>query len=50
MRLEEGEAEPWEVEEQRYEWKPPTDSISDIEELHAGKREHMVHPGQAGTH
>jgi hypothetical protein len=50
MRLEEGEPEPWEVEEQRYEWAAPADSISDVEELHAGKREHMVHPGQAGTH
>lgn len=50
MRLEEGEAEPWEVEEQRYEWDAPIDSISDIEEPHAGLREHMVHPGQAGTH
>jgi hypothetical protein len=50
MRLEEGEAEPWEVDEQRYEWAAPADSISDVEELHAGKREHMIHPGQAGTH
>jgi hypothetical protein len=50
MRLEEGEAEPWEVRERRYEWKAPADSISDVEEPHAGKREHMIHPGQAGTH
>jgi hypothetical protein len=50
MRLEEGEPEPWEVEEQRYEWEAPADSITDVEELHAGKRDHMVHPGQAGTH
>lgn len=50
MRLEEGEPEPWEVEEQRYEWTAPADSISDIEELNAGEREHMIHPGQAGTH
>jgi hypothetical protein len=50
MRLEEGEPEPWEVEEQRYEWQAPADSISDVEELHAGAREHLVHPGQAGTH
>ena len=28
MRLEEGEPEPWEVEEQRYEWKAPADSIN----------------------
>jgi hypothetical protein len=50
MRLEEGEPEPWEVDEQRYEWEAPADSISDVEEPHAGKREHMIHPGQAGTH
>jgi hypothetical protein len=50
MRLEEGEPEPWEVPEQRYEWEAPADSISDVEELHAGAREHQTHPGQAGTH
>lgn len=50
MRLEEGEPEPWEVDEQRYEWDAPADSISDVEEPHAGLREHMIHPGQAGTH
>jgi len=50
MRLEEGEPEPWEVEEQRYEWVAPADSISDVEELHSGAKEHLVHPGQAGTH
>jgi hypothetical protein len=50
MRLEEGEPEPWEVEEQRYEWKAPADSISDVEELPASAKEHQVNPGQAGTH
>ena len=50
MRLEEGEPEPWEVDEQRYEWSAPADSISDIEELHAGAEGHQIHPGQAGTH
>jgi hypothetical protein len=50
MRLEEGEPEPWEVEEQRYAWETPADSISDVEESHAGAREHHVQPGQAGTH
>jgi hypothetical protein len=29
MRLEEGEAEPWEVKEQRYDWLAPDDSLSD---------------------
>ncbi len=50
MRLEEGEPEPWEVEEQRYGWKAPADSVSDVEELPAGASEHQVNPGQAGTH
>lgn len=50
MRLEEGEPEPWEVEEQRYEWQAPPDSISDVEDLHAGAKDHLVQPGQAGTH
>ena len=50
MRLEEGEPEPWEVEEQRYEWEAPEDSISDVDEPHTGTRERLVHPGQAGTH
>jgi hypothetical protein len=29
FRLERGEAEPWEVEEQRYEWSAPLDALSD---------------------
>jgi hypothetical protein len=29
IRLERGEAEPWEVEEQRYEWDAPANSVSD---------------------
>lgn len=29
VRLERGEPEPWEVEEQRYEWVAPIDSVSD---------------------
>ncbi|WP_263357257.1 gluconate 2-dehydrogenase subunit 3 family protein [Acidicapsa ligni] len=29
MRLEGGEAEPWEVDEQRYDWLAPEDTISD---------------------
>jgi hypothetical protein len=50
MRLEEGEPEPWEVNEQRYDWNPPADSISDAEEMHGGGTGHQVHQGQAGTH
>lgn len=50
MRLEEGEAEPWEVNEQRYAWAAPADSISDVEEAHGTGKEHQTHPGQGGTH
>ncbi len=32
MRLENGLPEPWEVEEQRYEWLAPVDSLSDLDE------------------
>jgi len=50
MRLEEGEPEPWEVEEQRYEWSAPDDKLSDVEEAHGTGGEHQTHHGQAGTH
>jgi hypothetical protein len=50
MRLEEGEAEPWEVNEFRYEWDAPADSLSDVEEPHGAGLEHQTHAGQAGTH
>jgi hypothetical protein len=50
MRLEEGEPEPWEVVEQRYEWAAPDDSLSDTEEAQGSNVEHQAHHGQAGTH
>lgn len=50
MRLEEGEPEPWEVAEQRYEWAAPDDSLSDTEEAQGGEAEHQTQHGQAGTH
>jgi hypothetical protein len=50
MRLEEGEPEPWEVNEQRYEWNAPADTISDAEQSHDSANEHQTRPGQAGTH
>jgi hypothetical protein len=50
MRLEEGEPEPWEVTEQRYDWNPPVDTISDVQEQHGSGAEHQTHPGQGGTH
>jgi hypothetical protein len=50
MRLEHGEPEPWEVDEQRYEWEAPASSLSDpkTKEIAA----HSEHPaaGQGGTH
>lgn len=48
MRLEEGEAEPWEVDEKRYEWLAPSDTISDQPQPN-GEQE-SSHHGQAGTH
>ncbi|MGC2657504.1 MAG: gluconate 2-dehydrogenase subunit 3 family protein [Bryobacteraceae bacterium] len=50
MRLERGEAEPWEVEEKRYEWEAPDTSISGKHEPIAGLLEHLGSPGQGGTH
>lgn len=50
MRLERGEAEPWEVEEQRYEWQAPATSVSDTYEAIGGISEHEAAPGQGGTH
>jgi hypothetical protein len=49
MRLERGEAEPWEVEEQRYEWAAPESSVSDKFTPVGGKEEHHGGP-QGGTH
>jgi hypothetical protein len=50
MRLEEGEPEPWEVGEQRYEWAAPEDTLSDVEEPHGTGQSHQTHQGQGGTH
>ena len=50
MRLEEGEPEPWEVDEQRYEWAAPPYTLSDTDESHGTGAEHQTHPGQGGTH
>lgn len=49
MRLEEGEPEPWEVKEQRYDWQPPADTISG-EKQESGAGDHQAHQGQGGTH
>jgi hypothetical protein len=48
MRLEGGEAEPWEVNEQRYQWLAPDDTLSD-QPQNTGQQE-ASHHGQAGTH
>ncbi len=50
MRLERGEAEPWEVEERRYEWEAPRACVSDPPEDEVAA--HKGHPpaGQGGTH
>jgi hypothetical protein len=49
-RLEHGEPEPWEVNERRYHWKAPEDSVSDPTEKEIAA--HSEHPpaGQGGTH
>jgi Gluconate 2-dehydrogenase subunit 3 len=48
-RLEGGLPEPWEVDEQRYEWRAPLTSLSDrYEESAAGSE--TSHQGQGGTH
>lgn len=50
MRLEEGEPEPWEVDEVRYTWDGPPDTLSDAEIAHGTGAEHQTHHGQGGTH
>lgn len=47
MRLERGDAEPWEVGEQHYDWLAPDDTLSDHPQT--GGQE-SPHHGQAGTH
>lgn len=48
-RLEGGLPEPWEVDEQRYEWDAPPNSISDAYEQ-TGAGSETTHHGQGGTH
>lgn len=49
MRLEHGRPEPWEVEEQRYEWSGPPWSASNRYEPIGGEQGATI-PGQEGTH
>lgn len=49
MRLEGGQPEPWEVDEQRYTWQAPAASLSDVAIY--PEAEFKKHPpGQGGTH
>ncbi|HEX4086370.1 MAG TPA: gluconate 2-dehydrogenase subunit 3 family protein [Chthoniobacteraceae bacterium] len=50
FRLENGEPEPWEVEESRYEWEAPPGALSDP--AGGGTAAHSEQPplGQGGTH
>lgn len=48
IRLERGEPEPWEVEEKRYDWTPPTTSVSG--EVCISDEHDQSHAGSGGTH
>ena len=49
MRLENGLPEPWEKDEQRYEWNAPADSLSELDEDGAPPEHGSLH-GHGGTH
>ncbi|MES1208550.1 MAG: gluconate 2-dehydrogenase subunit 3 family protein [Pseudomonadota bacterium] len=49
MRLERGQREPWEVDERRYEWRPPPAAGSSESERVAGQ-EDLYGTSQGGTH
>ncbi|MBV9269394.1 MAG: gluconate 2-dehydrogenase subunit 3 family protein [Acidobacteriaceae bacterium] len=49
MRLEGGMPEPWEVDEARYQWDAPANSLSDALDPGDNTSE-PSHPGQGGTH
>ena len=49
MRLENGLPEPWEKDEQRYEWNAPVDSVSALDEESAPP-EHGSLGGHGGSH
>lgn len=50
MRLEEGQPEPWEVDEQRYLWAAPADTISGTKQGEDAGEKEQSSPGQGGTH
>jgi hypothetical protein len=49
MRLENGLPEPWEVEEERYDWNAPVDSVSELEPEGAPPEHSSLH-GHGGSH
>jgi hypothetical protein len=49
-RLERGEPEPWEVEEQRYEWAAPSSSVSDVVKDSTDDAGDQSHHASGGTH
>jgi hypothetical protein len=49
MRLENGLPEPWEKDEQRYEWNAPVDSLSELDEQGVPPEHGSLH-GHGGTH
>lgn len=49
MRLENGQPEPWEKDEQRYEWNAPVDSLSELEKEGAPPEHQSLH-GHGGSH
>jgi Gluconate 2-dehydrogenase subunit 3 len=50
VRLENGEPEPWEVEEQRYTWAAPPEALSDPANSEVSAHRHHPAAGQSGTH
>lgn len=49
MRLENGLPEPWETDEERYEWNAPIDSLSELDEEGAPPEHGSLH-GHGGSH
>ena len=49
MRLENGLPEPWEKDEQRYEWNAPADSVSVLDKEGAPPAHASTH-GHGGSH
>jgi hypothetical protein len=50
FRLEGGLPEPWEVNERRYDWAAPPESLSDVYRSVGGPSKHRAPAGQEGTH